>query len=99
MSKLFDKAIIYSMAGITRNTAQDVASALAEDLTPTEVMSFNPDLVSTALNALGMPLRGSMAPACDSSELVIGRRDSVAPQPKRPMSPLTVAPPSQLPTA
>ena len=25
MSKLFDKAIIYSMAGITRNTAQDVA--------------------------------------------------------------------------
>ena len=57
MSKLFDKAIIYSMAGITRNTAQDVASALAEDLTPTEVMSFNPDLVSTALNALGMPLR------------------------------------------
>ena len=57
MSKLFDKAIIYSMAGITRNTAQDVASALGEDLTPTEVMSFNPDLVSTALNALGMPLR------------------------------------------
>ena len=57
MSKLFDKAIIYSMAGITSNTAQDVASALAEDLTPTEVMSFNPDLVSTALNALGMPLR------------------------------------------
>ena len=57
MSKLFDKAVIYSMAGITRNTAQDVASALAEDLTPTEVMSFNPDLVSTALNALGMPLR------------------------------------------
>lgn len=57
MSKLFDKAIIYSMAGITRNTAQDVASALAEDLTPTEVISFNPDLVSTALNALGMPLR------------------------------------------
>ena len=34
-----------------------MASALAEDLTPTEVMSFNPDLVSTALNALGMPLR------------------------------------------
>lgn len=63
MSKLFDKAIIYSMAGITRNTAQDVAAALAEDLTPTEVMSFNPDLVSTALNALGMPLRESRTTA------------------------------------
>ena len=56
MSKLFDKAIIYSMAGLTRNTAQDVASALAEDLTPTEVMSFNPDLVSNALNELGRPM-------------------------------------------
>lgn len=57
MSKLFDKAIIYSMAGITRNTAQDVASALAEDLTPAQVMSFDPDSVSIALNSLGMPLR------------------------------------------
>ncbi len=57
MSKLFDKAIIYSMAGITRNTAQDVASALAEDLTPAQVNTFNPDAVSTALNVLGMPLR------------------------------------------
>lgn len=57
MSKLFDKAIIYSMAGITRNTEQDVASALAEDLTPTEVMSFNPDAVSAALNLLGRPMR------------------------------------------
>lgn len=56
MSKLFDKAIIYSMAGITRNTAQDVASALAEDLTPAQVNTFNPDAVSTALNVLGMPL-------------------------------------------
>ena len=56
MSKLFDKAIIYSMAGITRNTAQDVASALAEDLTPAQVNTFNPDAVSTALNILGMPL-------------------------------------------
>ena len=56
MSKLFDKAIIYSMAGITRNTAQDVASALAEDLTPAQVNTFNPDVVSTALNVLGMPL-------------------------------------------
>ncbi|MGL5156097.1 MAG: recombination-associated protein RdgC [Aeromonas veronii] len=56
MSKLFDKAIIYNMAGITRNTAQDVASALAEDLTPSEVNTFNPDAVSTALNLLGMPL-------------------------------------------
>ena len=57
MSKLFDKAIIYSMAGITSNTAQDVASALAEDLTPAQVMSFDPDSVSIALNGLGMPLR------------------------------------------
>ena len=57
MSKLFDKAIIYSMAGLTRNTAQDVASALAEDLTPSEVKSFDPDAVSNALNSLGMPLR------------------------------------------
>lgn len=57
MSKLFDKAIIYSMAGITSNTEQDVASALGEDLTPTEVMSFNPDLVSTALNQLGRPMK------------------------------------------
>lgn len=56
MSKRFDKAIIYSMAGITRNTAQDVASALAEDLTPSEVKTFDPDIVSNALNQLGMPL-------------------------------------------
>lgn len=57
MSKLFDKAVIYSMAGITRNTEQDVASALAEDMTPAEVKTFDPDAVSAALNLIGKPLR------------------------------------------
>lgn len=63
MSKLFDKAIIYSMAGLTRNTEQDVASALAEDMTPAEVKTFNPDAVSSALNLLGLPLRESSTTA------------------------------------